>query len=67
MGVSAVPTCAVIHAQLISVELPLLGNYVRNGGIYYNLIYRFPGILHYRPNPPKYCGFFIKIQFNQNK
>ena len=39
------------YIQLISVELPLLGNYARNGWIYCNLIPRIPGILQYKPNP----------------
>ena len=39
------------YIQLISVELPLLVNYARNGRIYCNLIPRIPGILQYKPNP----------------
>ena len=55
------------YIQLISVELPLLGNYARNGRIYCNLIPRIPGILQYKPNPKiNFCSFFIIIQFNKN-
>ena len=32
------------YIQLISVELPILGNYARNGQTYCNLIPRIPGI-----------------------
>ena len=38
------------YIQLISVELPLLVNYARNGQIYCHLIPRIPGILQYKPN-----------------
>ena len=38
------------YIQLISVELPILGNYARNGQTYCNLIPRIPGILQYKPN-----------------
>ena len=55
------------YIQLISVELPLLGDYARNGRIYCNLIPRIPGILQYKPNPKIiFCSFFIIVQFNQN-
>ena len=71
-GYNVVSTYAVIPAVIlyslsISVELPLLGNYARNGPIDCNLIPRIPGILQYKPNPKiNFCSFFIKIQFNQN-
>ena len=39
------------YIQLISVELPLLGNYARNDRIYCNLIPRISGILQYKTNP----------------
>ena len=55
------------YIQLISVELPLLVNYARNGQIYCNLIPRIPGILQYKVNQKiNVCSFFMKVQFNQN-
>ena len=51
------------HVQLISIELPLLCNYARNGQIYCNLIPRIPGVLQYKTNDKMhFCKFFIKIQ-----
>ena len=55
------------YIQLISVELPILGIYARNGQIYCNLIPRIPGSLQYKLNPKIiFCSFFIKLQLNKN-
>ena len=56
-------TYAVIPAVNISVELPLLGNYARNGQIYCNLIPRIPGIYQCKPNPKI---FFVHFSSKSN-